>query len=949
MHSLISKTVLIISFLLLFNFTTDVHAICNGIEPDCTIEELDQIRPESIRYHALIDIGGYGTLDEEVNDDPSDLSVCSFLDDAPNPPFLFKDCEYLEELKFSAEQCHSVLGDGTCQNEINWGPYEVVVSEIKECGGLYPYHDLQDINICHMSRQDRHCPKTIDNPICIGTLAKKQRFDLYQGKGANRLSYSIYYDSLYANSWITPSLARHSVATATYLKQVNGLSENLRIDLPNNLRFHFYKYGTTWKADNSSAGKFDGNTYITKSGKKYLFSSLPTVHRQVTAANSTISSSGSQLDYSFDEAQQQTIISDQFGRSLTLQYDINSQLQNLTDPAGQTTNLTYDAQNRLIRITYPDNKFIELVYENLDYPNYLTGMVNENADRISTYSYNESGEAISTARSDGLITVINKDEQGVVTVDRYDGTDAIYSQEYQLESFNERYQISQIKTKACPTCPEKIEDFEINSDGLVTAKTNEHGVRDEYTRDSYGDITYKKLAVGKAEQVEVSIIYNSTHRKPSFVGEHDGRTYYSFNADGLVTQKRAGGYVASDYILRYQNYEYDANNLLTKYNGERTNVSDETTFTYDVSGNLSTITNALNQITHFRNYDAHGNAQQIEDSNGLITNLVYNSRQWLMSIDSGGRLTTFAYDHVGNVSRVTSPSGIFVDYEYDLENRVVELTDTNSNKIEYSYDGSGNATQTIIKDDLNQIQTIQTSTFNSLELLNKSEGNSGQKYEVEYDVSGNPIEEKNGLNDITTNQFDYFNRLNKSIDPLNGETSRTFDKNGRIDSITDAEGKTTEYTYNFFDELTKLDSPDTGITTFTYDKAGNVLTKKDAHNETVTYTYDALNRVLTQSYSDVSENIVYTYDDTTNGNKGIGRLTSVTDESGSTSYFYNAFGQVTKETRVIDGNSYVTEYLFDANGQMTGTIYPSGREITYTFDGLARVSGLTSTTQSQGE
>jgi len=92
--------------------------------------------------------------------------------------------------------------------------------------------------------------------------------------------------------------------------------------------------------------------------------------------------------------------------------------------------------------------------------------------------------------------------------------------------------------------------------------------------------------------------------------------------------------------------------------------------------------------------------------------------------------------------------------------------------------------------------------------------------------------------------------------------------------------------------------------------------------------------------------VVYSYDDTTNGNVGIGRLTSLTDESGSTNYVYNLFGQVTKETRVIRGKSYVTEYIFDVNGRLTEVTYPSGRKLNYSFDGLSRLSGLSTTHNS---
>ncbi len=114
-------------------------------------------------------------------------------------------------------------------------------------------------------------------------------------------------------------------------------------------------------------------------------------------------------------------------------------------------------------------------------------------------------------------------------------------------------------------------------------------------------------------------------------------------------------------------------------------------------------------------------------------------------------------------------------------------------------------------------------------------------------------------------------------------------------------------------------------------------------------TYDALNRIKSEIFADASENVIYGYDDAADGSKGIGRLTSVTDASGTTRYVYNDFGAVSKETRIIDGKTYITQYHFNTNGQLSSITYPSGRILTYTFDALGQVSGLLSNYQSQSK
>ena len=166
-------------------------------------------------------------------------------------------------------------------------------------------------------------------------------------------------------------------------------------------------------------------------------------------------------------------------------------------------------------------------------------------------------------------------------------------------------------------------------------------------------------------------------------------------------------------------------------------------------------------------------------------------------------------------------------------------------------------------------------------------------------------------------------------------------------SFTQRDGATTTFDYDDLGNLLQETSPDRGQTNYTHDAAGNVLTKTDARGKVATYTYDALNRVLTESYAD-GELITFSYDTAPNG---AGQRASMTDTSGSTSWEYDAFGEVTKSTRVIGGQTLVTQYGYDSAGRMTSMTYPSGKTATYawsddritaiSFDSSVILSGAT--------
>ena len=114
------------------------------------------------------------------------------------------------------------------------------------------------------------------------------------------------------------------------------------------------------------------------------------------------------------------------------------------------------------------------------------------------------------------------------------------------------------------------------------------------------------------------------------------------------------------------------------------------------------------------------------------------------------------------------------------------------------------------------------------------------------------------------------------------------------------------------------------------------MSKTDAKGITISYIYDALNRLTTIDYP-ADTDTVYSYDACVNGK---GRLCSMADASGTTSYEYTPKGQVKKETKVIDTVTYVTQYTYDMNGNMKTMTYPSGKVITYNYTNDKTVSVL---------
>ena len=72
----------------------------------------------------------------------------------------------------------------------------------------------------------------------------------------------------------------------------------------------------------------------------------------------------------------------------------------------------------------------------------------------------------------------------------------------------------------------------------------------------------------------------------------------------------------------------------------------------------------------------------------------------------------------------------------------------------------------------------------------------------------------------------------------------------------------------------------------------------------------------------------------------IGRLTSFTDESGSTTLCYDARGNVIQKTQVTQGVTLVTVMRYSLSDRLTGLTYPSATEVSCGRDSQGRITSV---------
>lgn len=225
----------------------------------------------------------------------------------------------------------------------------------------------------------------------------------------------------------------------------------------------------------------------------------------------------------------------------------------------------------------------------------------------------------------------------------------------------------------------------------------------------------------------------------------------------------------------------------------------------------------------------------------------------------------------------------------------------------------------------------------------------------EYEANGNfsrSIEAPgvSGLGFVTTHRYDTLNRLMDSTDARSGVIRLNYSGRDAVTQVTDPRNLVTQYARNGLGDVHSLVSPDTGTASHTFDDAGNLRTRIDSRGVLAVYTYDALNRLTGIAFSQVGQNSLsyrWSYDQSGAGfSFGAGRLTSTDSPWNSTQYAYDAQGRVIVDTQTVkpasgtNANpvSFSVTYGYDAAGNVTTIVYPSGRRLSIAYSGGAPVS-----------
>ncbi len=879
--------------------------------------------------------------------------------------------------------CINTLPDGTTI-EITGNSWRIYWKTVCQTG--YAENDVSVVNgkrtigSCTKSAgltpnkpESENCCKA-GNPIVINSRRKIQKEVDYTGTGA----YPLVFERTYSSS--PPGLTSASEGnSATYRawqhNYQKALTGNLENDITQSSRYE--NKGEYWTPEATASAGVDTSiiAYRPYGGYLYFNTFTPATDIQETLERATTptgetgyllrTTSGEEeyyaktgrlvatrsrsgethyLQYNNNTGLLESV-SDDFGKSLTFQY-AGRLLVSVTDPAGGIIRFTYNEFEDFTAVSYPDTgdgiKQKRYHYEAQNNPRFLTGITDEKGVRFARWEYDTDGFAATSEHINGIDRVTvekTTPTEPDVTVTNALGLETIYR--YQV--INGRRLLVGKERIAKNTITGASEQFTYNEHGFLTQRLDWNGNVTIYERNDRNLATQEVSAVGTDQEKTIDRIWHPEHRLPTQEIFDDYTIDSTYNGQGNLLVRTITDNTSGE--VRTWSYTYNAFGKMRSVDGPRTDVADITQYTYydcntgNACGQLQTISNGLGHVTTLNSYDAHGNPLQVTDANGVLTELTYDARQRLTARTVDGQTSSFAYDGAGNLLKVTLPDATFTRYGWDGADRLTSVADAQGNRIDWVLDDKGNRIEEKTHDNAGAIKKSLNRAFDALSRIVQSVSAHGGNTHFSYDANNNLEQQTDADNRVTLQGFDAFDRLIALTDALQGQTQFAYNKQDLPTQVTDAKGLTTHYSYNGFGDTTVATSPDTGTTTYTYDAAGNRTTQTDARGVTVNFSFDALDRIKTVSYPESRENISYSYDQ---GSFAVGKLTKITDQSGSTDYSYDARGNKVAVTHTIEGQRYTTTYRYNSADRLTGMTYPDGWEIDYSYDTSGRISQVQS-------
>ncbi len=538
---------------------------------------------------------------------------------------------------------------------------------------------------------------------------------------------------------------------------------------------------TSYNAQNgkvSTQSKSIGNISLTDT---YTYNAMGQISKLVTSAGRTINYSHSKR--SVTETQSNN-------KYLQRSYDAWGNLSSVSQNYCSSASYKYSSCGQPTSISYSDAGYQSYTVATMAYDSrgQQTSLTDVDADK-TTYEYDALGRIIKQTDARNISTTNTYNDSGllkkqvcgdVTTTYEYDSRLRLTKETTGSQSVSYTYDTHNRLTKKTYT----IDGTSLNysyvydkNNGLMTSQTFPDGLKEEYTYDSYGNLT--TIKIGGQRVWELST-YNGTYRTIK-LGEAPltlSKSYSSSNGALLSTTISN-----SNGPLHIFSYAFDGSGNLTNRYGM---TSGNETFSYDEFDRLKTgvsyfINGNINSKTGIGNYTYDANKKnavvQVQNSGNLIpkenVDVTYNAFNKVSTVTQGSNNLTITYGPDRQrvktvlVSGSTTTTTLYTD---NYEQRTVNGTTTT-----YHYVASpdGLIAVYVKKNGTTTPYYVETDHLGSI--INLFDASGTKQFSATYDAWGKQTITKNaiGLTRGYTghehwNQFGLIDMNGRFYDPLIG-------------------------------------------------------------------------------------------------------------------------------------------------------------------------------------
>lgn len=616
-------------------------------------------------------------------------------------------------------------------------------------------------------------------------------------------------------------------------------------------------------------------------------------------------------------------------------FALDGRLLERIDSNGNRSSFSYDASGRPTRMADTSGRFLQLAYNGAS----LVGTVSDHSGRVWRYGYDASGNLISVTDPAGgvlrytwqsyrppadantyqqLLSVT--DASGVARVRfSYSGNRvAAYSEGANTVSYTRPASNTTLAgTVTMRDAVNVTTSFAYGALGLVTRDTDGNGANTSYTYDSNGRITQTTDALGRAWPTGYDTLGRMT-TSGNPLGETSSLQYSGADPRPQRLISPSGRVVALSYDAR--------GNLLTS-----TDPSGAVTrMVYSAQGEVTSITNALNQTTAIA-YNAAGLPLQVTDPLGRRNSMSYDTLGRVATATNGaGETTRYSYDLLDRIVSVVDPLNQTTGFSYDAAGRLTSVTDAKGSVTRYEYDTHGRRSAEVAPDGRRT-----TFAYRADNLLDSITWPDGTSIVYQYDNNKRVVRETAG-SEVTTFSYNAVNQLISATGP-GGSVAYSYDNAGRLVSETsggrvsttlrnadgervrlDYAGHSQTYTRDSRGLVTRIASP-AGNFDFSYDAVGRRTRLAYPNGSTVGYSFDAGGQLTSLAHAGLfGASYAHTFDTA-------GRITRTSGDGADWNYNYDALGRLTRATQgaasfdyTLDpvGNMLNAGASFDANHRL---------------------------------